>query len=149
MGKVWLASKFVVFNQDRSALLLMEKKLSDGGLYYEPGGGRLEVDFESKKAESLEQCCVREAREELGLSVEIVGYLGSYPFFWDRSEACSVCGLFEVALCDDVAEFEVIHSQDDCGDVVFRWVQISDLGQKVHWSPNLRGVGELIQHYLN
>ncbi len=39
--------------------------------HYEPAGGKVEINFEKKMAESLEQCAIREAQEELGLIVSI------------------------------------------------------------------------------
>ena len=76
--------------RDSSQLLVVKRKG-----YYEPAGGKVEVNFDHKTGETLEACAIREAFEELGLEVKIDQYLGSYYFFWsiDPSKA-SVCAVF-------------------------------------------------------
>jgi NADH pyrophosphatase NudC (nudix superfamily) len=62
---------------------------------YEAAGGRVEVDFQSKIAEDFEACAVREIKEEVGVDVKLLSYLGSYTFFWDiKEDTCSSCVVF-------------------------------------------------------
>lgn len=69
------------YPEDNTKILLVRRMINEK-YFYEPAGGKVEIDFKNRKAESLEECAIREAKEELGVTVEINEYLGSYYFFW-------------------------------------------------------------------
>jgi 8-oxo-dGTP pyrophosphatase MutT (NUDIX family) len=89
------AAKVLVRDPKDISKLLLITRYVNGTYYYEPAGGKVEVDYEQQTAETLEDCAICEAHEELGVSVSIDRYLGSYYFFWaiDQNK-CSSCALF-------------------------------------------------------
>lgn len=66
---------------DANKILLVRRNIR-GKISYEPAGGKVEINFLQRKSETLEECAIREAQEELGMVVKIERYLGSYYFFW-------------------------------------------------------------------
>src|SRR5580692_4930153 len=93
---IYPSAKVIVRSHEKKDMLLLVKRTIYGKTYYEPAGGKVEVDFANKKAESLEECADREIKEELGVSINIKGYIGSYYFFWHIDlKKLSVCALFD------------------------------------------------------
>jgi ADP-ribose pyrophosphatase YjhB (NUDIX family) len=62
------AANVVIVNEKNEVLL---QQRSDSGLWGLPGG-LMELD------DSIEQCAIREAKEELGIDVELTGFLGVF-----------------------------------------------------------------------
>lgn len=79
---------------DERRIYLLRREVR-GVCCYEPAGGKIEVSWSQRKAESLEECAKREAQEEMGVEVSIDHYIGSYYFFWSiEHKAFSSCALF-------------------------------------------------------
>jgi 8-oxo-dGTP pyrophosphatase MutT (NUDIX family) len=116
------SAKAIVYDPARPEMFLLVKRNG----YYEPAGGKLHVNFAKKKAETLEQCAIREASEELGAHISIKDYLGNYYFFWTiDTNSMSSCVVFSAQLLStdesfmrnlDCDEFPIapawIHAQD-------------------------------------
>ncbi|MEF2174990.1 MAG: NUDIX domain-containing protein [Candidatus Absconditabacteria bacterium] len=68
MNKVQLSGCAII--KDGKLLLLFKKKHQ----HYEFPGGKLEI------GETLEQCAIREAKEEIGCDVKIIKYIGFKEF---------------------------------------------------------------------
>ena len=66
---VILTAANVVIVNEKNEVLLQQR--SDSGLWGLPGG-LMELD------DSIEQCAIREAKEELGIDVELTGFLGVF-----------------------------------------------------------------------
>jgi ADP-ribose pyrophosphatase YjhB (NUDIX family) len=104
----------VVEHQGR-LVLARRARAPQQGLWAMPGG------FVNDR-ESLEQALVREAREEIGVDVAIVGYLGSawneYPFggvtylSTDALFHCRLDDLTGLAAGDEVTEIALLEPQD-------------------------------------
>lgn len=75
------AAKVIIRHPSDSNKILLVKRTIGKQISYEPAGGRININFQEKKAESLEECALREVREELGLIVKLERYIGSYYFF--------------------------------------------------------------------
>jgi NADH pyrophosphatase NudC (nudix superfamily) len=90
------AAKVIIRDaHDPHRILLVKRTFANGTVFYEPAGGRLEVDVVNQRAESLEECARREVLEEMGLHIQLERYVGSYYFFWskDPTKGCS-CAVF-------------------------------------------------------
>ena len=66
-----VSGRAVIF-EDRNVLLMFRRRLANGVFkeYYAIPGG------EQEKNESIEECTIREIKEEFGLDIEIISYLG-------------------------------------------------------------------------
>lgn len=120
-----VASKVIIAHPDKDEILLIKRSM-DHAAGYEAAGGRVEIDFNSKKAENLEQCIIREAHEELGVQIESLIYKGSYYFFWTIKEnACSICAVFLAK----VSSIEVVKKVgfESCGNIYPVWVKIEEI----------------------
>ena len=133
---------------DRNKILLV-KRYVDNKIFYEPCGGKVEIDYDKKKAESLEECVVREALEELGLLVKIEKYIGSYYFFWtiDKNK-CSSCALFVGNIVGEDANFT--DNADQCElPIEPEWVTIEDIvNKKIRFNKSHIGLENLIMNNL-
>ena len=91
---IFAAAKVIVTHPHHDQILLVKRE-KKGIFSSEPAGGRVEVDFDQKWAESFEECAQREIKEELGVHIDTLVYVGSYSFFWSKREnTCSICALF-------------------------------------------------------
>lgn len=117
------SAKAIVFDPSRPSDLLMLRRND----YYEPAGGKVWVNFARKESESLEACAIRECKEELGATVEISQYLGSYYFFWTRLPDCmSVCALYSAQLTH--LDENQLMEQDHSGVLMEPvWVNVHDI----------------------
>lgn len=92
---IYPAAKVVLIDRANPGKLLLIYREVNGHGGYEPAGGRVEVNFSDKTAENFEMCAIREIKEEVGVDVKIIDYVGSYTFFWDIKEnTCSSCVVF-------------------------------------------------------
>lgn len=92
---IYPAAKVVLIDPLQPGKLLLIYREVNGNGGYEPAGGRVEINFREKSAENFEMCAVREIKEEVGVDVKIIYYVGSYTFFWDIKEnTCSSCVVF-------------------------------------------------------
>lgn len=116
--------------EKQGKLLIAQRKPGSalGGYWEFPGGKR-------HLKETLEECLVREVREELGIAIRPRTFLTrtshAYP---DRKV------LLDFYLCDWVAGNPVRH---DCFD--FRWVEPEDLRSYTFPPADRDVIGELIQ----
>jgi 8-oxo-dGTP pyrophosphatase MutT (NUDIX family) len=137
------AKVIIVHPHDAERILLVER---NG--YYEPAGGKLEVDFTNKRAESLEACALREAQEELGVTITIERYVGNYYFFWSIDpRKFSSCTVFSATLVDEVAAFS---ANADSGEfnVYPAWITRRDILEgKIKIDPLFVGLHELLLKY--
>jgi ADP-ribose pyrophosphatase YjhB (NUDIX family) len=144
------AAKVIVRSKDKKDMILLVKRTIDNQTYYEPAGGRVDVNFEAKTAESLEDCARREILEELGVIVDIQNYIGSYYFFWSiDSRNISVCALFEGTITHVDSEFS--GNKDSCElPIEPVWVSIeSILNGSVAISPVYVGLEKLMKDYCH
>ena len=117
------SAKALIYHPDNFAQLLMVRRNG----HYEPAGGKLHVDFPKKTAETYEECALRECREELGATIEIEDYLGSFYFFWTIDQkSMSCCVTYSAKLISLESEFI---TNEDCGEfpVEPRWVHAVDI----------------------
>ncbi|HXW85971.1 MAG TPA: DUF1653 domain-containing protein [Candidatus Bathyarchaeia archaeon] len=137
------AAKIIIRHpSDTNKILLIQRNN-----YYEPAGGRLEIDFNKKEAENLEECAIREAQEELNLAVTLDEYLGSYSFFWylDPQKGCS-CAVFAASIA--YQQNISIKNNDTSEDVMPAWISVHDILQKkIPINPAHRGLENLMIKY--
>lgn len=96
MSNMFLPSaKVIIKHPYEKNLLLLIKRDVHGEFSYEPAGGRAEINFETLTAENLEECAIREVKEEVGVFISIDSFLGSYSFFWPHDlTKCSLYAVF-------------------------------------------------------
>lgn len=91
---IYYAAKAIIFNPYHLNKVLLGKRSITGG--YEPLGGTLQ------EKENFEEALHREIKEEAGMSVERLKYIGTYKFQWyTNPNNHTVCVLFE---CSTVYE---------------------------------------------
>ncbi len=142
------SAKIIIRHPSNTNKILLVRRSVRNAVFYEPAGGKAEIDFEKRVAENLEECALREVREELGLTVKIEQYLGSYYFFWviDPSK-CSSCAVFVGSIVDEDRNFV---SNADVNELPIKpaWVTIDDiLDKKISIDASYVGLEELIMNY--
>ncbi|WP_350352827.1 NUDIX domain-containing protein [Microbacterium sp. A8/3-1] len=123
----------VVTDEDGRILLVHRV---DNGLWALPGGGM-------ELGESIEDCAIREVREETGLDVEIAGLIGVYtnPHHVIQYSDGEVRQQFSLCYATRLLGGTLAHD-DESTDL--QWVHPNDIqGLKMHPSMRLR-----IDHYL-
>ena len=142
--ETFVAAKIIIQHPYLDQVLLVQRERS-GIKLFEPCGGRLEIDFSKKYAESLEKCAQREAMEELGVGIYDLEYMGSYAFFWTkRDNVCSVCVLFfaKTEFSGDIHRV----ADAECYPAYPKWVSADDLlSENARIDPAALGLKELIQ----
>lgn len=124
------AAKVVIKDPLDNKKILLIKRTIQGKIFYEPAGGRVEIEPKLKKAETLEECAIREIKEEVGCTITIDQYLGSYYFFWTTApKNCSICALFLGTL---VSQNDLFEKNEDENEllVVPEWVNVYDILEK-------------------
>lgn len=142
------SAKVIVRSLYEKDVLLLLKRITNGKTYYEPAGGKIEYSFESQACESFEQCAVREVKEEMGVSVDLKNYLGSFHFFWDIApDNLSVCVVFEGILKG--IDLSFIGNSDSCElPMEPEWVNVSDIiSGKILINPIYVGLDKIILNY--
>lgn len=139
------SAKIIVKDAHDDKKILLIKRTVEGVISYEPAGGRAEIDYDAFYAESLEECVKREALEELGVSVTIEGYVGSYTYFWPHDMGkCSSYAVF-VGKVERRVENFMGNGDKDCWPVEPAWVTYDDIiDNKININPTHKGLRELI-----
>lgn len=75
------SAKVVIRDPKNKDRILLAKRTVKNLNFYEPAGGRVEINPKLKIAETLEECAIREIKEELGCIIKLDEYIGSYYFF--------------------------------------------------------------------
>lgn len=117
------SAKAIIYDPNRPEMLLLAMRNG----HYEPAGGKLNISFVGKKAETFEECAIREAHEELGVEISIKDYIGNYYFFWSINANCmSSCVVFSALLLKSDLSF---NANKDCEEfpVDPRWVHVQDI----------------------
>lgn len=141
------SSKVIIRHPSDAGKILLVRRNIRGAIYYEPAGGKVEVDFEKRVAESLEECAIREVQEELGITVELEGYVGSYYFFWIIApKKCSSCAVFIGKIVDDDPSF---YGNADACELAIEpaWVNIDEILEKqIPIDPSYVGLESLLMN---
>jgi 8-oxo-dGTP pyrophosphatase MutT (NUDIX family) len=144
------SAKVIVKSKDNNDMILLVKRTVNNKTYYEPAGGKVDANFQTRIAESLEECARREILEELGVAVDIQNYIGSYYFFW-HIDPCklSVCALFEGTILHIDPQFST--NKDSCElHIEPGWVSIeSILNGSVAIDSTYVGLEEIMKRYYH
>ncbi len=143
------SAKIILRDPNDANKILLIKRNINGKIAYEPAGGKLEVDFKNKRAESLEECALREAKEELGVCAKIDKYIGSYHFFWTIDpDKFSSCAVFIGTIISRDNDFKA--NADTCElSIEPAWVDVSDIvSSKIEFEPSYVGLKETILNYF-
>ena len=140
------AAKIIIKHPDNPSQFLVIKRKG----YYEPAGGKVEVNFINRTCETLEACAIREAFEELGLSVKIDQYLGSYYFFWsiDPTKA-SACAVFLGSIIN--YDNNAFSPNKDCNELLIepQWTTLDEIKKNINPEHiGLKEVFDLLAIYL-
>lgn len=139
------SAKVIIKDPNRPDSILLIERNVRGDLSIEPAGGKVEADWTTRTAETLEQCAIREVREEMGYVVDLIKYVGSYSFFWVINPSnCSVCAVFTGLIVDVDSVFS--GNADSC-ELPMRpiWVTREDiLSKRVKVDPRHRGLEEIL-----
>lgn len=139
------SAKIIVrYQSDKNKILLIKRNVN-GIISYEPAGGRAEIDYKKLNAESLEECVIREAAEELGVNVNIERYLGSYSYFWPHDlSKCSCYAVFIGTFVKNIKNF-TSNGDKDCWPIEPEWVTLDDIiNRKVPINSTHKGLEQLI-----
>lgn len=139
------SAKIIVHDPSDKNKILLIKRTVNGIISYEPAGGRVEIDYTTCAAESLEECVVREAAEELGYQVKIERYVGSYSYFWPHDlGSCSCYAVFSGIATKKIEQFTG-NGDRDCWPVEPVWVTIDDImRERIAINTTHKGLKELI-----
>ena len=143
------SAKVLIKHPSDATKILMVKRFVNGNISYEPAGGKIEVNFKEKKAETLEECAIREAREELGLLISIENYIGSYYFFWSIDpKKFSSCALFTGTIIAHDKDFK--RNADTCElPIEPAWVSLDEFVNKKAPIDSLHvGLEDLIMNHF-
>jgi len=146
MSNMFLPSaKVIIKHPHETNLILMIKRNVHGEFFYEPAGGRAEINYEKLSAENLEECAIREVKEEVGVYVAIDSYLGSYSFFWphDLTKCSSYAVFIGTFLEKDPAYLG--NGSNDYWPVEPVWVSAEDiLSRKIILNPVHKGLEQIV-----
>lgn len=123
---IYPAAKVVLIDRNKPNKLLLIYREINGQAGYEAAGGRVEVNFNDKTGETFEMCAIREIKEEVGVNIKLIEYLGSYVFFWDlRENTCSSCVVF----LGEIISGEISNVNLDKAEYAHetKWIDIEDI----------------------
>ncbi len=142
------AAKVIILHPTEDKLLLVSRVIDDQ-VVFEPAGGRLDVDFDQKIAETFEECAIREAKEELNLDIKLGVYLGNYHFFWKQVpdpsiRAFTICNVYMAESLSDFAQLNVVGDLES-SPVYPQWVSYeSILSRRVPFDDSCIGLQDII-----
>lgn len=143
------SAKMILKHPTENTTILLVKRTVGEMYFYEPAGGKVNIDFKEQTAESLEQCALREIKEELGIIANIERYIGSYYVFWASDpNKCSSCALFVGTIVDQDQHF--IHNTDIHESPLEPvWVTYEDIASgKVLINARYKGLKNSIMRYF-
>lgn len=143
------AAKVILQHPTKHDTILIVKRHLPDSVSYEPVGGRLNIDFERKISESIEECAIREVQEEIGLIISLERYIGSYYLFWttEDSQGCS-CSLFVGTIVNKDSHYK---GNPDTEEEPLEpvWVSYDDiLSKKIIFNPAQIGLEKLVLDYF-
>lgn len=142
------AAKVIILHPNEDKLLLVSRMI-DGQVVFEPAGGRLDVDFDQKIAETFEECAIREAKEELNLDIKLGEYVGNYHFFWKcgpgpSTSAFTICNVYMAESLSSFAQLNVVGDLESA-PVYPQWVSYeSILSGKIPFADSCIGLQDII-----
>ena len=142
------AAKVLILHPTEDKLLLVSRVIN-GQIVFEPAGGRLDVDFDQKIAETFEECAIREAKEELNLDIKLGAYVGNYHFFWERVphpsiRAFTICNVYMAESISDFSQLNKVGDLDSA-PVYPQWVSYeSILNGKIPFADSCIGLKDII-----
>lgn len=95
--------------------------------YFSIPGGRIDCDPETRTMETFEEAAIREAKEETGLDVKIVKYIGSYYFFWGRDDSGNSCSCVTFLVLPTHDRFDSSQNPVEEDPMDFQWVKKSEI----------------------
>lgn len=115
---IYYASKAIIFNPYHLNKLLLGKRSITGG--YEPLGGTLQ------KKENFEEALHREIKEEAGISVKRLKYIGTYKFQWyTNANNHTICVLFECSTLDEPLKQENKNELE----IIPQWIHLDKINE--------------------
>ncbi len=143
------SAKVIIRHPQDKELLLLIKRNVHGVITYEPAGGRVEINYDTLTAENLEECAIREVKEEVGVFISIDSYLASYSFFWPHDlTKCSLYSVFVGTFLENDSTFTGNGDNDDW-PIEPVWVRYKDiLSKKFILNPAHKGLEEIVFKYL-
>ena len=112
MQKTRCAAKALI--EKNGKYLIMTCQLSDGSLYHDLPGGKIEF------GETPEIALLREAEEELGAKLEIKKLLGYYQFFTKDGLTHATCLTFLCSLKNTEIDFKT-ENNPDLSEKIISW----------------------------
>jgi 8-oxo-dGTP pyrophosphatase MutT (NUDIX family) len=143
------SAKVIIRHPGKQNQILLVKRKVDGVETFEPAGGRAEINYDAKKAENLEECAIREVKEETGAFIKIDYYLASYSFFWPHDlSKCSLYAVFAGTYLGADQSFKGNGANDEW-PIEPVWINERDIiSKKITINPVQTGLLEIILNYL-
>jgi 8-oxo-dGTP diphosphatase len=145
MDKRFVVRVYALVINDRNQVLLSDEYVRDAYLTKFPGGGL-------EWGEGPVDCLKREALEEFGQSIEIIGHFYTNDFF-EKSmfyEESQLFSIYYLAQFNEPIKFKISTEPFDFNETVhgsqsFRWIGIHDLETEELTFPVDRKVAQLLK----